>query len=115
MDSETHSISPQRVNFSPLKPKRRSKLDETHAGYQPVLLNAKLELKRERARIRRSGHMNVQWRRVTPPSEISEILPARSHSPVLARVVDKVKAPRSRQDNHHGFWGLLRYWVLAFR
>jgi hypothetical protein len=103
-----------RVAFGPLKPKRRSKMDPPANGFRPVLINPQLELKRERARITRSGRMAVQWRRVTPPSEISEILPKRSR-PQLAHVVDKVKTIPLRTNNQQGFWALLRGWVLAFR
>jgi hypothetical protein len=116
-NSEMHSPESQndRVAFAPLKPKRRSKIEQHAAGYAPVLLNARLELKRERARITRSGHPNVQWRRVTSPAQFSELLPARSKSPLLARVVDKVKQRPARRANNQSIWSLLRGWVLAFR
>jgi hypothetical protein len=117
MNSETHFTEHQtnRVAFAPLKPKRRSKIDEPGHRYQPVLINANLELKQHRARISRSGRPQVQWRRVTAPIEILEVVPPRSRPPVLARVIDKIKNPRPRGANHQSVWALVRCWALAFR
>ena len=116
MHSETHSTAEHshRVAFEPLKQKRRCKADEEPGSHEPVLINAQLEFRHHRERIKRSGRQTVSWRRVTSPTELSEVLPKRSRQPVLARVVDKVKAPHFRNSNPHGIWALLR-WSLALR
>jgi|1185.fasta_scaffold05881_2 hypothetical protein len=120
MNSEAHISTSHiaRTAFSPLKPKRRCKVDEPDAPesapetYAPVLVNARAEFNRNRARISRSGRPHIQFRRVTPPSELMEILPNKSRTP-LARVVDKIKTPRPRNTHQQGIWALLRGWVLA--
>lgn len=106
---------PQRFAFTPLKPKRRSKLDDNAQLHEPVLINAAIELRRHRDRITRSGRPNLTFRRVTSPIEISELVPKKSRPPVLARVVDKVKSRPLRSRNGHSIWSLLRCWALAFR
>ena len=107
-----------------LKPKRRCKSDEaTDTNLQaqatplhsPVLLNARAEFARHRTRMPRTGRPQLHFRRVTPPSELLEFMPRNPRSPVLAKVVDKIKTYRPRSGNQHGIWALLRYWVLAFR
>jgi hypothetical protein len=116
MISETESTEAQsRIVFAPLKQKRRFKMDENAPSHDPVLVNARLEIRRQRERIRRSGRPNVSWRRVTPPTELSELIPNRSRPPILARVVDKVKNPAPVTGNRQGIWALLRCWALAFR
>ena len=117
MITNTHSTEGRspRVAFEPLKPKRRCKAEEDSGSHEPVLINAQLEFRHHRERIRRSGRPTVRWQRITPPTELSEILPNRSRRPVLARVVDKVKAPHFRNSNPQGIWALLRCWALALR
>ena len=118
MISETHStegLHSQRIAFAPLQQKRRFKLDEAETMHGPVLINARMELRRQRERLPRSGRPNVQWRRLTSPTEFSELLPTRTPPPVLARVVDKVKDPRFAHGHRHGIWASLRCWALAFR
>jgi hypothetical protein len=68
-----------------------------------------------RARIRRSGRIHTQWRRVTPPSQLSETMPKRSHSELLARVTDKVKDARPATAHRQSIWAMLREFALAFR
>ena len=117
MITETHSTlarSP-RVVFEPLKQKRRCKAEEDGGLHEPVLINAQLEFRHHRERIRRSGRQNVHWRRVTSPTQLSEVLPKRSQPHVLARVVDKVRTPHFRNSNPQGIWALLRCWALALR
>src|SRR3954468_15050609 len=116
MTPENHSADDcaPRTAFAPLKPKRRCKNDDQTEPHQPVLINARLELRRQRDRITRSGRPNVTWRRVTPPTQLSEILPARSCPPMLAKVVDKVKARPARTSHGQGIWALLRSCALAF-
>ena len=116
----TSTENPQRVGFaSSLKPKRRCKTEEpteeNPQPHEPVLVNARMELRRHRDRIHRSGRPNVTWRRVTPPTELSELLPNRSRPPVLARVTDKVKTAPLRTGHGQGVWALLLCWALAFR
>jgi hypothetical protein len=123
MNSETASPAPDhvRIRFEPLKPKRRSKAEEKREGqveeepqaHEPVLVDARAELKRSRARMARSGRPQVEWRRITSPVQLSEVLPART--PPLRRVVDKVKSARPESANRQGIWSLLRCWALAFR
>ena len=117
MTPENNSAAdyPPRIAFAPLKPKRRCKTDDQTEPYAPVLINARLELRRQRDRITRSGRPNVTWRRVTPPTELSELLPTRSRPPVLAKVIDKIKTRPSRAGHGQGIWALLRCWALAFR
>ncbi|HJT80900.1 MAG TPA: hypothetical protein VJ719_06870 [Chthoniobacterales bacterium] len=126
MTSETNSQDErvQRVVFTPLKPKRRCKISEPASPqpkkpiekpHSPVLLNARAEFRRQHPRIPRSGRPQVHFHRVTPPSELMELMPKNSQSPVLARVIDRIKTHRPRHGGHHGFWGLLRYWMFAFR
>lgn len=121
MISETNSneSQPQRIAFAPLKPKRRFKPNEEIAeateSYAPVLIDARTELNRRRARITRTGRINAQWRRITPPSELLRVMPNNSRPPLLARVVDKVKNPQPRIGHHQGIWSLLRCWALALR
>src|SRR5262249_20100473 len=64
MISETNSTEahPTRVAFVPLQPKRRSKSTEVQT-HEPVLVNARMELRRHRDRMKRSGRLNIQWRR----------------------------------------------------
>ena len=117
MITNTHSTegrSPRAV-FEPLKQKRRCKTEDEPVEHEPVLINAQLEFRRHRDRIPRSGRPTVHWRRITSPTELSEVLPKRSHRPALARVVDKVKGPHSRNSNPQGIWALLRCWALALR
>ena len=105
-----------RVAFAPLKPKRRFKFDELpQASVSANVWTATVEPRRHRARIRRSGRAHVQWRRVTPPSELLETMPRHSRSPVLARVIDKVKFPRPTHGQWQGFRALLRELALEFR
>jgi hypothetical protein len=124
MNSEEHTSSShsQRIAFTPLKPKRRSKQEDPHDSdapeataetYSPVLVNARAEFNRNRtARINPSGRPHGQFRRVTPPSELMETLPNKSR-PALARVVDKIKTARPRISAPQGVWALLRCWLLA--
>jgi hypothetical protein len=117
MNSETTSTQSQsRVAFAPLKQKRRFKTGED-APHEPVLISAKMEIARHRHRIPRSGHLNVQWRRVPSPIRVSEVILPHPHtpSPVLARVIDKLKAFQPRNSQSQGIWSLLRCWALALR
>jgi hypothetical protein len=123
MNAETYSTDhSHRIAFTGLKPKRRSKTEEVVQSNEPVqahehvpvLINARAEFSRQRARLSRSGRPNVHWRRVTPPTELSELLP-NSRTPMLARVVDKIKTRHRYGHHHNGVWALLRWWVLAFR
>src|ERR1700757_2454061 len=115
MNSETTSTKTHcRVAFAPLKPKRRFKPTDDVAQYKPVLVSATTEIARQRQRFPRSGRPNVQWRRAPSPAQISEVIPARSPSPALARVIDKVKNFQPRERNQ-GIWSLLRCWALAIR
>ena len=116
--------NPQRVFFASLKPKRRFKTekqtveeptDQQPPQHEPVLVNARMELRRHRDRITRSGRPNVKWHRVTSPTEFSELIPAQSRPPILAKVVDKVKTFPLRTGHGQGIWSLLRCWALAFR
>ena len=106
---------PPRFSFTPLKPKRRCKVADNAQPYEAVLINAQVEFRRQRDRMPRSGRPNVSWRRVTSPTELSELIPMKSRPPVLARVVDKVKSRPSKISNGQGIWALLRGWALAFR
>ena len=117
MITNTHSTEGRshRVYFMPLKQKRRCKADDETGPHEPVLINAQLEFRHQRERITRSGRPTVQWRRITSPTELSEVLPKRSPRSALARVVDKVKAPHFRNSNPQGIWALLRCWALALR
>jgi hypothetical protein len=117
-DEQTGASHPERITFPPLKPKRRCKADEPDApeskaeSYSPVLINARAEFNRNRARISRSGRPHTPFRRVTPPSQLMEMLPSKSR-PALARVVDKIKTAHPRSSNPQGIWALLRCWLLA--
>ena|ERR1700731_1352760 len=107
----------QRVFFTHLKPKRRFKLEEMpeepmEAELCPVAVESG---RHHRARIRRSGRAHTQWRRVTPPSELSETMAKRSHSELLARVTDKVKGARPANGHRQSIWAMLREFALAFR
>ena len=118
MISDTHSTEgfhARRIIFAPLQPKRRFKLDIAPTEHEPVLVDARTELRRHRERIHRSGRPNIQWRRLTSPTEFSELLPNRSRPPVLAKVVDKIKTPRFGNGHRHGIWEWLRGLTLAFR
>jgi hypothetical protein len=115
MISQTHSsegLHSHRIAFAPLPQKRRCKLDESgdSAEHEPVLIDARMELRRQQ-RIHRSGRPNIQWRRLTSSTEFSELLPPRSRPPMLALVVDKVKNPQ--RANRQGLWSWLRCWALA--
>jgi hypothetical protein len=106
----------RRVVFTPLKPKRRFKFDELPpVSVSEDVCPAPVRLGRHRVRIRRSGRAHVQWRRVTPPSELLETMPKHSRSPVLARVTDKVKGPGTSQGQWQGFRALLRELALELR
>src|SRR6476660_8292755 len=112
----------QRIFLASLKPKRRFKTEEQTAEelteqqppqHEPVLVNARMELRRHRDRIIRSGRPNVNWHRVTSPTEFSELIPVRSRPPILAKVVDKIKTRPLRMGQGQGIWALLRCWALA--
>src|SRR2546423_14910572 len=116
MNSETTSPhSHSRVAFAPLKPKRRFKTADGASQHQRVLVNAKLEIAKHRERIPRSGRPNVQWHRVPSPIRVSEVITPQSRSPVLARVIDKMKNFQPRSGHNQGIWSLLRCWALAGR
>ena len=126
MTSETnsHDNQVQRVAFAPLTPKRRCKIDEPvtpepelklEKAHSPVLLNARAEFRRQHPRITRSGRPQMHFHRVTPPTEFSELMPKNSRSPMLAKVVDKIKTHRPRSGVYHGFVAVLRHWMFAFR
>ena len=91
-------------------------MSEDTVQHEPVLISAKMEIARQRQRIPRSGRPTVQWRRVPSPIRVAEMIPPQPHSrsPVLARVMDKVKNFQPRERNQ-GIWSLLRCWALAFR
>jgi hypothetical protein len=112
-ENESNRARQHRVFFTPLKPKRRFKLEGAIAA---ELCPVAVEVGRHhRARIRRSGRLHTQWRRVTPPSELSETMPKRSHSELLARVTDKVKGARTTTGHWQGIWAMVRQFALAFR
>jgi len=104
-----------RVAFAPLKPKRRFKTADDEPQHERVLVSAKMEIGRHRARMPRSGQPIVQWRRVPSPIRVSEVITPESRSPVLARVVDKVKNFQPRSGQTQSIWSLLRCWALAGR
>ena len=117
MNSETTSTEHRsRIAFAPLKQKRRFKNDE-HAPHETVLISAKMEIARHRHRMSRSGRLNVQWRRVPSPIRVSEVILPHpdAPSPVLTRVIDKVKTFQPRNSHGQGIWSLLRCWALAMR
>ena len=108
----------QRIAFRPLKQKRRYRstdvaLTEEH---QEVTVPAEPRVS-ARERIRKTGRSNMQWRRLTPPSAFMDAAPPQSHSPLLARVVDKVKQhPRfATSGPPQSVWALLRGWALESR
>src|SRR5437764_8384097 len=110
MNSETSSPhSHSRVAFTPLKQKRRFKPSEDAPHHEPVLVSAKMEIARERQRMPRTGRPTVQWRRIPSPIVVSEAMPAHRRSPLLARVVDKLKNFQPRERNQ-GIWSLLLCW-----
>jgi hypothetical protein len=114
---ELNQAPTQRVCLTRLKPKRRFKLEEVpEEPMEAELCPVAVEFGRHhRIRIRRSGHMHTQWRRVTPPSELSETMAKRSHSELLARVTDKVKGARPASRHRQNIWAMLREFALAFR
>ena len=123
-DPDSHENQVHTVAFKPLKPKRRCKIEEPFTpepekpkekSHSPVLLNARAEFRRQHPRINRSGRPQIQFHRVTPPSELSELMPNKPKSPMLARVVDKVKSMQGHSRHRQGIWSVLRYWALAFR
>ena len=118
MNSETTSTQTQsRVAFTPLKQKRRFKTaDEApQPKHERVLVSAKMEIARHRQRMPRSGHQTIQWRRVPSPIRVSEVITPPSRSPLLARVMDKVKNFQPRSGHTQGIWSLLRCSALAGR
>lgn len=120
MNSDTTSThTPSRFAFAPLKQKRRFRFEtaEDAPQHQPVIVSAKMEIarQRQRERIPRSGRQAVQWRRVPSPIRVSEVITPPSRSPVLAKVIDKVKAFQPRNGHNQGIWSLLRCWALASR
>jgi hypothetical protein len=124
---ELNQIRPQRVCLTRLKPKRRFKFEEVKTEELPAeptplelcpvpVEPVRVEFGRHhRARIRRSGRVHTQWRRVTPPSELSETMAKRSHSELLARVMDKVKRARPTTAHRQSIWAMLRQFALALR
>ena len=118
MISEIQFIDrPQRVAFTPLNQKRRCKFDELPQARAVAIEICALSVGfgHHPPRIRRSGRPHLEWRRVTPPSELLETMPRHSGSPLRARVVDRVKSQRLTNVDWRGISAALREFALAFR